>query len=100
MKYKLFIGIDWSDSKIDVCLLNAMGETIKQDKISTKPEALFLWVELLCEELEEKETIAICIEQPCQNLVNFFSQFPQLVIYLENPTVIKRYPRITKFLTS
>ncbi|MDP6359769.1 MAG: transposase, partial [Planctomycetota bacterium] len=91
MKHKLFAGIDWSNSKIDVCLFNHMGDTIKKDQISTKPEALFSWVDSLCEQLEEEETIAICMEQPCQNLVNFFSQFPQLKIYLENPTVIKRY---------
>ena len=91
MKHQLFVGIDRSDSTIDICQLNQDGQTIKQDKIKCSPESLLLWVHQLRKQLKERATIALCIEQPCKNLVNFFSQFGQFFIYLENPSVIKKY---------
>ena len=91
MNHQYFIGIDRSDTTIDICTLNQASKTIKQAKINSSPESLQQWVNQLIQQLKEQETIALCIEQPCQNLVNFFSQFPQLVIYLENPSVIKKY---------
>lgn len=91
MKHQYFIGIDRSDATIDICKFNQAGQTIEQDKLKSTPESLMLWVEQLIDQINEQGTIALCIEQPCQNLVNFFSQFSQLVIYLENPSVIKKY---------
>lgn len=91
MKHHLFIGIDRSDSTIDTCLLNTSGETHSQSKISSAPETLLPWVKELEKSLPSGQTIALCIEQPCQNLVHFFSQFGFLCLYLVNPAVIKKY---------
>lgn len=91
MKHHSFIGIDRSDQTLDICHLNHAGETLVQKKISAAPEDLLPWLEELSAALPAEQTIALCIEQPCQNLVNFFSQFDFLTIYLVNPAVIKRY---------
>ena len=91
MEHQYFIGIDRSDTTIDICKLDKAGITIEQDKIPSAPESLILWVKKLLLQIKEQDTIALCIEQPCQNLVNFFSQFSQLALYLENPSVIKKY---------
>ena len=91
MKHHYFIGIDRSDQTIDICQFSSAGETLVQSKINSAPETLLPWVEDLLTQLPDGSTIALCIEQPCQNLVNFFSQFPKVSIYLANPAVIKKY---------
>jgi transposase len=91
MKHHLHIGIDRSDTSIDICSLDASGETSAQAKISTAPESLLPWVRELEKSLPQGHTIALCIEQPCQNLIHFFSQFAFLCLYLVNPAVIKKY---------
>ena len=91
MKHHLFIGIDRSDASIDTCSLNAAGEITAQSKINTAPETLLTWVRELEKSLPAGHTIALCIEQPCQNLIHFFSQFAFLCLYLANPAVIKKY---------
>lgn len=90
-QHQLFIGIDRSDQSIDICQLHKGGKFQQHCKISSSPEDLIQWVIKLKDMLKENQTIALCIEQPCQNLVHFFSQFDHLVIYLVNPALIKRY---------
>ena len=91
MHYHYFIGIDRSDQTIDYCLLSNQQDTLAQEKINASPESLIIWITSLLEKIPKNSKIALCIEQPCQNLVNFFSQFEALHIFLENPTVIKKY---------
>ena len=90
-QHQLYIGIDRSDQTIDICQVDQQGNHLLHSKISSSPELLTQWVAELKEALKNDQTAAICIEQPCQNLVNFFSQFDHLVIYLANPAVIKKY---------
>ncbi|MBT8449783.1 MAG: transposase [Gammaproteobacteria bacterium] len=90
-QHHTYIGIDRSDQTIDYCQLNIEGENHSQNKIASSPENLLKWVNQLLDHLPENRTIALCIEQPCQSLVHFFSQFKAFVIYLENPAVIKKY---------
>lgn len=82
---------DRSDQSLDICQLDSSGEPLDQQKISSAPEVLLPWVRQLSSQIGEEQTIALCIEQPCQNLVSFFRQFDQFSIYLVNPAVIKRY---------
>jgi transposase len=91
MKHQLFIGIDRSDSSLDYCILDPEGHAVGQAKIGSAPEALLPWVRELEKDLPPDTVIALCIEQPCQNLVHFFSRFAFLRLYLVNPAVIKKY---------
>ncbi len=91
MKYHYYIGIDRSDKTIDIRELSDEGKTLVEQKINSAPETLLPWILDLINQLPGDTNIAICIEQPCQNLVNFFSQFPEVDIYLENPHVIKKF---------
>jgi len=98
MNHSLFIGIDRSDKTIDFCIINNETEVIKQAAVSTDPIGLAQW----CEDVfklqtstnsnsQDTETIALCIEQPCQNLINFFKQYTEFTLYLINPVTLKRY---------
>jgi transposase len=91
MNHHFFIGIDRSDQTIDFCLYDSSGTILKQSKVDSAPETLVPWINSLKEQLPPNQTIALCIEQPCQNLVNLFTQFDFLTLYLINPALIKNY---------
>jgi transposase len=87
----LFIGIDRSDLRLDLCVLNARGGILKKLALSTAPEDLLAWVREIQTMLPAGSHAAICIEQPCTGLLHFLSQFDFLVLHLINPVTLKRY---------
>lgn len=89
--HHLFIGIDRSDEVLDIHILDAAGEHVGRSRLSSAPEALLPWVLQLKDCLPEGATLALCIEQPCINLITFFSRFEHLVIYPVNPVTLKKY---------
>lgn len=89
--HHLFIGIDRSDQTIDYCSLDSSSRTLEQEKISSSPESLQQWLSALLDQLPSGKTIALCIEQPCDNLIHFFKRFDRVLIYPVNPALIKRY---------
>jgi len=88
--YELFVGIDRSDASIDICVLPAGGGGARQQKVSTRPEALLEWVHALRAEHPGGQ-IAICIEAPCANIASFLGQFDFVDLFLVNPFLIKSY---------
>lgn len=91
MKPHLFIGIDRSDLRLDLCILADDGETLDQKAIATAPEVMQEWVREIQRLLPEGRRAALCIEQPCPGLLNFFSQFECFELYLINPITLNRY---------
>ena len=91
MNHHFYLGIDRSDQTIDFTLLDSNHSIIEQGKSSTQPEELKLWLEKIKTRLLDQQTIATCIEQPCQNLSHFFRQFEFLTLYLVNPSIIKSF---------
>jgi hypothetical protein len=47
MKPHFFIGIDRSDYRLDLCLLDAAGAVLEQTAISSDPEAMLAWARAL-----------------------------------------------------
>ena len=88
--YGLFVGIDRSDSKLDIACIDPQGRTTDLAKISTRPGALLEWVNALRSAHPDGQ-IAICIEQPCANIASFLGQFDFIDLFLINPFLIKRY---------
>ena len=91
MKPHFFIGIDRSDFRLDLCILNANGEILEQSSISTDPEAMLAWARKIEAILPAGARAALCIEQPCPGLLNFFRQFGFLALHLINPLTLKHY---------
>jgi transposase len=91
MKPHFFIGIDRSDYRLDLCLLDSGGAVLEQTAISSDPEAMLAWARALQGRLPDGARVALCIEQPCPNLLHFFMQFDFLVLYLINPITLKCY---------
>lgn len=91
MKPHFFIGIDRSDFRLDLCILAANGEILEQTFISTDPEAMLAWARKIEAMLPSGARAALCIEQPCPGLLNFFRQFEFLALHLINPLTLKHY---------
>lgn len=90
LPYSLFVGIDRSDASLDVCILSSTGTPLKQQKVSSKPEALLEWVQAL-RTAHSQGQIAVCIEQPCANTASFLGQFDFIDLFLINPILVKAY---------
>ena len=88
--YAAFIGIDRADKKIDVGLIDPDGNDLGHRTVSIKPKALKEWVHDIATRFP-KERVAICIEQPCANLISFLSQFQFIDLYPINPISLKRW---------
>ena len=88
--YVAFVGIDRSDSSIDLAVLDFKGNSHGHRRIASTPNAFRDWIILLREDFPEGQ-IALCIEQPCANLAAFFSQYDFLNLYLINPATFKHW---------
>lgn len=91
--YRLFVGIDRSDTNLNIACLDGDGNTTLQKKISTKPEALLEWVNAL-RSAHPGGQIAVCIEQPCANIASFLGQFDFIGPFLINPFLSERYRKL------
>jgi hypothetical protein len=61
--YDLIIGLDRSDKKADLCLLNTATDQRQFALIDTSPEALWEWL-LQLRQAYPQARVALCLEQP------------------------------------
>ncbi len=88
--YAAFVGIDRSDRKIDVTVLDPSGGRLGQREISSGPDSLEDWIADLRAEFPEGR-LALCIEQPCANLAAFFSRYDFVELILVNPATYRKW---------
>ena len=88
--YSAFVGIDRSDKKIDITVLDHEGRNLGHRQISSKPNSLQDWIIELRKQFPNG-TLALCIEQPCANLAAFFSRFDFIDLLLINPATFRKW---------
>lgn len=88
--YCAFVGIVRSDRKIDIPVLDPPGNHLGHHQISSRPNALQDWIIDLRKQFPEG-TIAFCIEQPCANLVAFFTVCDFIDLILVNPATFRKW---------
>ncbi len=88
--FAAYIGIDWSDSKHDVCLVDATTGQKEPRVISHTPEALQEWATSLRTRFNG-EKIAVCLEQSRGPLIFALLKYDFLVLYPINPTTLAKY---------
>lgn len=89
--FALLIGIDRSDTRLDICTLDAASGQPTAHTVSTNPRALREWFAAQCRDLPPGARIAVAFEQPATNLIVFFSQFAQVALYPLNPAAVRSY---------
>lgn len=88
--FDLMIGLDRSDRKADLFLIDPHSGTRRAHVIATAPEALHEWLFQLRQEYPDAR-VAICIEQPAASLILFLETYEWITLYALNPVTLQKF---------
>ena len=88
--YDLVIGLDRSDRKADLYLIDPCSATAEKQAIDTSPEALHEWLYQLRQK-HAQARVAICLEQPAANLILFLEPYSWITLYAINPITLQKF---------
>ena len=87
--FDLVIGLDRSDRKADLYLIDTGSGGIRSQTIATAPEALHDWLAGLRQQYPAAR-VAICLEQPAASLILFLETYAWITLYAINPITLQR----------
>lgn len=88
--FDLVIGLDRSDQKADLHLIDTSAGTSRAQTIGTSPEALHDWLFLLRQQ-HPQARVAICLEQPAASLILFLETYEWITLYAINPVTLQKF---------
>lgn len=88
--FDLVIGLDRSDRKADLHLLDTRTGTARAQTIGTAPEALHDWLYQL-RQAHPEARVAICLEQPAASLILFLETYAWITLYAINPVTLQKF---------
>jgi len=88
--YDLIIGLDRSDQKADLCLINPHTGERRTTVIATTPEALWEWLAQLRQQ-HPQARVGLCLEQPAVHLVTFLEAYAWITLHPINPITLQKY---------
>ena len=88
--FAAYIGIDWSDQKHDLCLIDAATGWKESSILSHSPEAIDKWATELRTRFPGQK-LAVCLEQSRGPLLFALLKYDFLVLYPINPSTLARY---------
>jgi transposase len=88
--FAAFIGIDWSDTKHDVCLVPSSTLAKESSVLEHSPESIAEWAEALRLRFAGAP-IAVCLEQSRGPLIFALLKYDFLVLFPINPSTLARY---------
>src|SRR6266853_1577926 len=88
--YDLVIGLDRSDRKADLHLIDTRTGTVQKQTVATSPEALHDWLARVRQD-HPQERVAICLEQPAANLIVFLETYSWITLYPINPITLQKF---------
>ena len=88
--YDLVIGLDRSDRKVDLHLIDTRTGNAQKQTVATSPEALHAWLAQLRLD-HPQERVAICLEQPAANLIVFLETYSWISLYPINPISLQKF---------
>src|SRR5258706_7127759 len=89
-EFAAFIGIDWADTKHDVCLQAADSDVREGSVVLHRPEAIAQWAHGLMQRFAGRP-IAVCLEIGKGPLVYALQKYPWLVLFPINPATLAKY---------
>lgn len=90
LEYAALVGIDWSDAKHDVCLLDCASGRREAAVIKHTPEELDQWADSLRQRYQNQQ-VAICLEQARGPLVYALLKYDFLTLYPINPKTLAKF---------
>jgi len=88
--FAALIGIDWSDAKHDICLVETATGTQELSVVKHTPESLNEWARALRSRFGG-ERIAVCLEQSRGSLIYALLKYDFLTLYPINPQMLSRF---------
>lgn len=88
--YAVLVGLDWSDVKHDLCVLDTQTEKTTSLVLEHTPERINEWVSELIAKYPEQR-IAICLEQSRGPLVYALMGYAEIDLYPVNPAAFAEY---------
>jgi transposase len=88
--YDLVIGLDRSDKKADLCLINTHTGQRRSEIIHTTPEALWEWLLALRQQFPQAR-VGLCLEQPAVHLIPFLEPYAWITPHPINPLTLQKY---------
>jgi hypothetical protein len=88
--YDLVIGLDRSDKKADLCLLDPHTGQRRTAVIDTAPEVLWEWLSELRQQ-HPGARVGLCLEQPAVHLIPFLEAYDWITLHPINPITLQKY---------
>ena len=88
--FAAFIGIDWADSKHDICLQVANTEKREFAVLPHRPDAIDQWACSLRQRFQSRP-VAVCLELAKGPLVYALQKYEFLVLFPVNPATLAKY---------
>lgn len=88
--YAALIGIDWADSKHDICLIDPQTGRRESSVLRHSPKAIDEWATALRARFGGQE-VAICLEQARGPLIYALMKYDFITLYPINPSTLSRY---------
>ncbi|MDT4954717.1 MAG: hypothetical protein QOJ02_2855 [Acidobacteriota bacterium] len=88
--YAALIGIDWSDSKHDICLVDPQTLQREASVLRHSPKAIEEWAHALHARFGGRR-VAVCLEQSRGPLIYALMKYDHLTLYPVNPSTLSRY---------
>jgi transposase len=88
--FAAFVGLDWADTKHDVCLQAAGTEQREFLSLEHSPEAINAWVQTLHTRFHG-QPVAVCLELNRGPIVSALRNYDFLVLFPVNPLTVAKY---------
>jgi len=88
--FDLVLGLDRSDRKADLHLIDTGSGQTRRQTIATAPEALHDWLHLLRQQ-HPHARVALCLEQPAASLILFLETYAWITLYAINPITLQKF---------
>jgi transposase len=89
-EFAALIGMDWSDTKHDICIYCHENQTFDSSVLKHQPEAIDAWAKDLQKRFCGKP-IAVCLEQKRGPLIYALCKYDFLVLFPVNPQTVAKY---------
>ena len=89
-EFAAYVGIDWSDQKHDLCLIDSATCKKESSILSHSPEAIDDWATRLHARFSGQR-VAVCLEQSRGPLIYAPMKYDFLVLYPINPSTLASY---------
>lgn len=88
--YAALIGIDWSDCKHDICLIDPQTGRREASILRHSPQTIEAWAAALRARFGGRQ-LAVCLEQSRGPLIYALMKYDFLTLYPINPSTLSRY---------